>query len=112
MVTPARWAFLLLAVFSLFFVVGSADVSGQGSIGSHKGANADRDSFYNADRDPPYLSNHVSGHKTRSVAIAALASQFGKSTRWVEANMGSSNTLAQIHANLAMAMLREAGDQP
>jgi hypothetical protein len=53
---------------------------------------ADRDSFYNPDRDPPYLANHQNGYQTRREAIAALAVQFDADMDWVEANMGSSNS--------------------
>lgn len=70
------------------------------------GAQSDRSSFYNPNRNPPYLANEISGHRTRSGAIAALASQFERSTGWVERNMGSSNGLVGIHKSLNCALLR------
>lgn len=73
------------------------------------GAQSDRSSFYNPNRNPPYLANDISGHRTRSGAIAALASQFERSTSWVERNMGSSNSLAGIHGSLCRALFRDAG---
>lgn len=72
-------------------------------------ARSDRDSFYNPDREPPYLANDISGHSTRSGAILALAVQFDRSYSWVERNMGSSNSLSQIHYNLNKAIFRDAG---
>ena len=65
-----------------------------------------QDRFYDPSRTYPYWANATSHHMTRSAAIQALATQFGKSTIWVETNMGASNSLTQIHQNLAEALLR------
>lgn len=76
------------------------------STGSY--AQSDRESFYNPDRNPPYLANLNSAHTTRSAAITALASQFEQSSIWVERNMGSDNSLTSIHNNLVRAKYRDS----
>ena len=70
------------------------------------------DTFYDPERDPPYLSDLRSGHQTKSEAIAALAAQFGESVTWVEANMGSSNGLEEIHISLGRAKSGNANIVP
>lgn len=70
-------------------------------------ANADRSTFYNPKRNPPYLANETTGAQSREEAIAKLARQFSMSVEKIKANMGDSNSLNQIHINLVRAKLPE-----
>ena len=65
--------------------------------------------FHEPGRAMPYWANEVSKHRTRQAAIDALARQFGQSAAWVEANMGSSNDLHEIHSRLVGRSLRGSG---
>jgi hypothetical protein len=66
--------------------------------------------FYDPSRPLQYKANDISLHSTRGAAIAALAEQFGESSAWVEAHMGNSNDLREIHKSLATAWLQNSID--
>jgi hypothetical protein len=70
--------------------------------------------FYNPRRPYTYWTGKNSKHKTYKKAIQALANQYGRSLEWIQAHMGDTNDLEQIHQNLANQVLtREtAVEQP
>ena len=57
--------------------------------------------FYDPRRPYKYWSDQNSKHKTYQAAIAALAQKYKATPEWIQANMGDTNDLAQIHRNLA-----------
>ncbi len=57
--------------------------------------------FYDPRRPYKYWASKNSKHKTFKKAVDALAKQYGQSPSWIQAHMGDSNDLAQIHLNLA-----------
>ena len=59
--------------------------------------------FYNPRRPYPYWTGEASKHKTYKEAIQAFATEYGRSPRWVQENMGESNDLGEIHRNLKTA---------
>lgn len=65
------------------------------------------DLFYAPTRNPPYKASEVAHYRTRESAIKALAGQFDRTPSWVEANIGSTNDLNQIHNNLSRALLTQ-----
>jgi hypothetical protein len=67
------------------------------------------DKFYDPAREYPYKANNISFHRTRRAAIMALAIQFDHSSEWVELNMGTSNSVAEIHHCLVHALFVEYG---
>jgi hypothetical protein len=73
-------------------------------------------SFYDPRRTLKYWTSESSKHKTLKEAIAALALQYGRSPEWVQAHMGDTNDLAEIHRNLAKSesngLQGEAGTEP
>lgn len=64
--------------------------------------------FHDTSRTPSYRANYRASFDTRREAIAALATQFGESSEWIESNMGSSNSLPEIHRQLNRAKLKTA----
>lgn len=56
--------------------------------------------FYNPRKPLKYWSDADTGHHTIAEAISAIAQKYGRSSAWVEENMGSVNDLEQIHRNL------------
>lgn len=57
--------------------------------------------FYDPRRPYKYWTDQNSKHKTYQAAIAALAQKYKTTPEWVQAHMGNTNDLAQIHRNLA-----------
>jgi len=66
---------------------------------------ADGDVFYNPRRPYTYWTGKNSKHKSYKEAIQALAKQYGRSPEWIQAHMGDTNDLEQIHQNLANQVL-------
>ena len=61
---------------------------------------ADGIAFYNPRRPYKYWTGKKSKHKSYKEAIQALAEQYGRSSEWIQAHMGDTNDLEQIHQNL------------
>ena len=57
--------------------------------------------FYDPRRPYKYWADQNSKHKTYQAAIAALAQKYKATPEWIQAHMGDTNDLAQIHRNLA-----------
>jgi len=57
--------------------------------------------FYDPRRPFKYWSDKNSKHTTYQEAIDALAEKYGRSSEWIQAHMGDSNDLEQIHRNLS-----------
>jgi len=57
--------------------------------------------FYNPRRKHIYWVSSTSWHNTLEAAIAALAEKYDRNPEWVKVNMGNTNSLYQIHKNLA-----------
>ena len=57
--------------------------------------------FYDPRRPAQYWTGINSKHKSYKEAIQALAKKYKSTPQWVQAHMGDSNDLAQIHTNLA-----------
>ena len=57
--------------------------------------------FYDPRRPYKYWSDENSRHATYNDAIQALAKKYNRSPEWIQAHMGDSNDLEQIHRNLA-----------
>ena len=57
--------------------------------------------FYDPRRSYKYWADPNSKHKTYTEAIQALAIKYKTTPEWVQAHMGDSNDLNQIHRNLA-----------
>jgi hypothetical protein len=66
---------------------------------------ADGNVFYNPRRQYNYWTGKNSKHKSYKKAIQALAKQYGRSPEWIQAHMGDTNDLKQIHQNLANQVL-------
>jgi hypothetical protein len=60
-------------------------------------------SFYDPHRPKRYWSSQNSRHTTLKDAVDALAAIYGRSSEWVEANMGDENDLGSIHLRLLAA---------
>jgi len=56
--------------------------------------------FYNPRRTNKYWTSQTAKHGTFKAAMAALASQYERTPDWVQAHMGETNNLTQIHQNL------------
>jgi hypothetical protein len=61
--------------------------------------------FYNPRRPYTYWTGKNSKHKNYKNAIKALANQYARSPEWIQAHMGDTNDLEQIHQNLANQVL-------
>ena len=61
--------------------------------------------FYNPRRPYTYWAGKNSKHNSYKKAIQALANQYGRSPEWIQAHMGDTNDLEQIHQNLANRVL-------
>ena len=61
--------------------------------------------FYNPRRPYTYWTGKNSKHKNYKNAIQALANQYDRSPEWIQAHMGDTNDLEQIHQNLANQVL-------
>ena len=57
--------------------------------------------FYDPRRPFKYWSGPTSKHKTYREAVKALAKKYQKSPDWIQANMGDTNDLEELHKNLA-----------
>ena len=57
--------------------------------------------FYDPRRPYQYWVSKKSKYKSFKKAIDALAKQYGRTPQWIQAHMGGTNDLAQIHQNLA-----------
>jgi hypothetical protein len=69
--------------------------------------------FYNPRRRYTYWAGKNSKHNSYKKAIQALANRYGRSPEWVQAQMGDTNDLEQIHQNLANQVLnRETVVEP
>ncbi len=68
---------------------------------------AEKDAFYNPRRPYKYWTGKNSKHKNYKEAIQALAEQYGRSPEWIQAHMGDTNDLEQIHQNLANPVLKQ-----
>ena len=66
---------------------------------------ADANAFYNPRRPFKYWTGINSKHKSYQEAIQALANHYGHSPEWIQAHMGDTNDLEQIHQNLANPVL-------
>ena len=64
-------------------------------------------SFYDPHRPKRYWSSQNSRHTNLKDAVDALAALYGRSSEWVEANMGDENDLGSIHLRLLAHKLRE-----
>jgi len=58
-------------------------------------------SFYDPRRTHKYWTSETSKHDTLQEAIGNLARQYNRSPEWIQANMGETNDLVEIHRNLA-----------
>lgn len=56
--------------------------------------------FYDPRRPYKYWADKDSKHKSYKEAIAALAKKYNCTPQWIQAHMGNTNDLAQIHRNL------------
>ena len=56
--------------------------------------------FYDPQRPEQYWTDKNTRHKYYKDAIRALARKYGRPPEWIQANMGDSNDLAEIHQNL------------
>ena len=63
--------------------------------------------FYNPRRPYTYWTGKNSKHKNYKSAIQALANQYDRSPEWIQAHMGDTNDLEQIHQNLANQVLNQ-----
>ena len=57
--------------------------------------------FYDPRRTHKYWTSATAKHNTFQEAIAALAEEYGRSTEWIQQNIGNTNNLSEIHQNLA-----------
>jgi hypothetical protein len=57
--------------------------------------------FYDPRRPHKYWSDQNSKHDNYNDAIQALAQKYNRSPAWIQAHMGDSNDLEEIHRNLA-----------
>jgi len=56
--------------------------------------------FYDPRRPAKYWTDKNTRHQSYREAIRTLAKKYGRSPEWIQANMGNSNDLAEIHQNL------------
>lgn len=63
--------------------------------------------FYDPRRPYKYWADQNSKHKSYKEAIQALAKKYNRAPEWVQAHMGDSNELTQIHRNLAKPQSRQ-----
>jgi hypothetical protein len=66
--------------------------------------------FYDPRRKQKYWTSKTSRHATLEEAFAALASQYDRTPQWIQANMGETNDLEEIHQNLAKQKLEADTD--
>jgi hypothetical protein len=64
------------------------------------GAQSEGPFFYNPRKPLKYWISESRGYKTLNEALAALAQQYHQTPEWVEAHMGQTNNLNEIHRNL------------
>jgi hypothetical protein len=67
--------------------------------------------FYSPRRPKKFWANETSRHDSLDAALKALADQYSRSVEWVEAHMGESNSLEEIHRNLTQAAAQDAGQE-
>jgi hypothetical protein len=67
--------------------------------------------FYSPRRPKKFWASETSRHDSLDAALKALADQYGQSVEWVEAHMGESNSLQEIHDNLTQAAAQEAAQE-
>ncbi|UCF91876.1 MAG: hypothetical protein JSW39_26995, partial [Desulfobacterales bacterium] len=82
------------------------------STQSEAEAKTDGLDFYNPRRPYKYWASQTSKHKTFKEAIEALAQQFDRSAEWVQAHMGDTNDLKEIHRNLESGQLNNLPAPP
>ena len=56
--------------------------------------------FYDPQRSDKYWTDKNTRHQSYTDAIEALAKKYGQSPEWIQANMGRTNDLSEIHQNL------------
>ena len=66
--------------------------------------------FYNPRRPYKYWTGTNSKHNNYKDAIQALAKQYERTPEWIQAHMGDTNELVQIHQNLANPILNQETD--
>ena len=67
--------------------------------------------FYDPRRPYKYWTDKDTKHQNYREAIEALAKKYGRPPEWIQANMGDTNDLEEIHRNLATPDLGQA-DMP
>ena len=65
--------------------------------------------FYDPRRKQKYWTSKTSGHDTLQGALTALAQQYNRSPQWIQAHMGETNDLGEIHKNLANSISQDKG---
>lgn len=68
---------------------------------------SEANAFYNPRRPYKYWTGKNSKHKSYKEAIQALAKKYKRSPEWIQAHMGNTNDLVQIHQNLANPALNQ-----
>ena len=68
---------------------------------------ADGLTFYDPRRPYKYWTDKNTKHKSYKEAIQALANKYDRTPEWIQANMGDTNDLDQIHRNLAQPPLEK-----
>jgi hypothetical protein len=66
--------------------------------------------FYDPQRPAQYWTDKNTRHKYYKDAIRALARKYGRPPEWIQANMGDSNDLAEIHQNLQIRKSAESSN--
>lgn len=77
---------------------------GNGASQKASRSKANKIAFYNPRRTYKYWTGKNSKHSNYKEAIQAFAKKYDRSPEWVQAHMGSTNDLEQIHQNLTMSM--------
>ena len=80
---------------------GTPKIIRKGKTKQNSSPEADGIVFYNPRRPYKYWTGSNSKHKSYQEAIQSLADKYGRSPEWIQAHMGDTNDLAQIHQNLA-----------
>lgn len=60
--------------------------------------------FYDPRRTHKYWTGKNGKHKTFQAAVAALARQYDRPADWIQAHMGETNDLGEIHRNLSTGL--------
>ena len=78
--------------------------SHEGMSEAKKASNSSAIDFYNPRRPEKYWTDKNTGYKSYQDAIEALANQYHRSAEWIQAHMGNTNDLEQIHHNLQQSV--------